>query len=565
MLQFILCCIVSIIFYSCSTSEDLKITSNIVSISVTPTNQSLHLGTIQQFNATGIYSNNTTKDLTASVIWSTATTSVANISNALGSNGMVTPVAQGSTVIMATDSTTNVSGTTTLTVTPAALVSIAVTQTNPSIANGTTKQFTALGTYTDNSTQDITTSVTWNSSSNSVASVSNVLGSTGLATAAGTGSATITAIDPATNVSGNATLTITPATLLSISVTPTNPSIINGMTAQFIAIGTYSDNSTQNLTTSVTWDSSSTSVASISNASGLSGLATAAGAGSTKITATSGSSSVSNSTTLTVSAAVQVVDSSMTGTTAPGWTMAGIAQLTGGVQDPVGSGWLRLTSNSKNQEGSAYFNTAFDISQGAIIQFDFTSWGGTGADGYSVYLFDAATTNFSLGALGGSLAYAQNTSSAGLSNGYVGVGIDEYGNYSNSSEGRVGGLVSGSTLVPNAIGVRGPASSSYEWLGGTGSLSMSTEPLWFNQGSRPSQTGSMYRKAVIYFTPVPAPNYVRVDVYIQFGAGNPLTQVISGLMVGSAPPPTVKIGVTASTGGSTNYHEIRNVSVSNAQ
>jgi hypothetical protein len=255
----------------------------------------------------------------------------------------------------------------------------------------------------------------------------------------------------------------------------------------------------------------------------------------------------------------------MTGTTAPGWTLAGIAQLTGGVQDPVGNGWLRLTSNSKNQEGSAYFNTAFDISQGAIIQFDFTSWGGTGADGYSVYLFDATTTNFSLGALGGSLAYAQNTTSAGLSNGYVGVGIDEYGNYSNSSEGRVGGLVSGSTLVPNAIGVRGPASSSYEWLGGTGSLSMSTEPLWFNQGSRPSQTGSMYRKAVIYFTPVPAPNYVRVDVYIQFGAGNPLTQVISGLMVGSAPPPTVKIGVTASTGASTNYHEIRNVSVSNAQ
>jgi len=390
-----------------------------------------------------------------------------------------------------------------------------------------------------------------------------VSGSHGLATAAGTGSATITAIDPATNVSGNTTLTVTPATLVSISVTPTNPSIINGMTAQFTATGTYSDNSSQNLTTSVTWDSSSTSVASISNTSGLNGLATAAGAGSTTIMATSGS--ISNSTTLTVSAAALVVDSSMTGTTAPGWTLAGIAALTGGNEDPVGDGWLRLTSNSKDQEGSAYFNTAFDISQGAIIQFDFTSWGGTGADGYSVYLFDAATTSFSLGALGGSLAYAQNTTSAGLSNGYVGVGIDEYGNYSNSSEGRVGGLVSGSTLVPNAIGVRGPASSSYEWLGGTGSLSMSTEPLWFNQGSRPSQTGSMYRKAVIYFTPVPAPNYVRVDVYIQFGAGNPLTQVISGLMVGSAPPPTVKIGVTASTGGSTNYHEIRNVSVSNAQ
>ena len=49
--------------------------------------------------------------------------------------------------------------------------------------------------------------------------------------------------------------------LVSIAVTPMNPSIVIGTTAQFTATGTYSDNSTRDLTTSVTWSSSAKSVA----------------------------------------------------------------------------------------------------------------------------------------------------------------------------------------------------------------------------------------------------------------------------------------------------------------
>ena len=36
------------------------------------------------------------------------------------------------------------------------MASIAVTPTNPSIAKGLTEQFTATGTYTDSSTEDLT-------------------------------------------------------------------------------------------------------------------------------------------------------------------------------------------------------------------------------------------------------------------------------------------------------------------------------------------------------------------------------------------------------------------------
>jgi uncharacterized protein YjdB len=187
----------------------------------------------------------------------------------------------------------------TLTVTAATLVSIGVTPANPSIANGTSQQFTATGIYTDHSTQNLTGAVAWSSANTAVAAVSNAVGSNGLATAASQGSTTITAA--LGSVSGSMTLTVTAATLVSIGVTPANPSIANGTSQQFTATGIYTDHSTQNLTTSVTWGSSDPTVVQLSNASGSNGLATAASQGSVTITATVGS--VSGSMTLTVTAA----------------------------------------------------------------------------------------------------------------------------------------------------------------------------------------------------------------------------------------------------------------------
>ena len=173
-----------------------------------------------------------------------------------------------------------------MTVTDATLVSIEVSPAAPSIANGLTQQFTATGRYTDNSTQDLTTQVTWSSSDAAVATVSNAAGSNGLATTAGVGSTTVSATSG--DVSGDTTLTVTDATLVSIEVSPATPSIANGLTQQFTATGRYTDNSTQDLTTQVTWASSNAAVATVSNAGGSNGLATTAGVGSTTVAATSG-------------------------------------------------------------------------------------------------------------------------------------------------------------------------------------------------------------------------------------------------------------------------------------
>ncbi len=86
----------------------------------------------------------------------------------------------------------------------------------------------------------------------------------------------------------------TTPTLTLITVTPANPSVRTGETAQFTSVATYSDNTTQNISGSVTWSSSNTSKATISNT----GLATGVAVGTTTITATSGN--ISGTTALTV-------------------------------------------------------------------------------------------------------------------------------------------------------------------------------------------------------------------------------------------------------------------------
>ena len=58
------------------------------------------------------------------------------------------------------------------------------------------------------------------------------------------------------------------ATLVSISITPPNPSIAPGTTVQFTARGTFSDGTSQTLTASATWTSSNTAI-DISNAAGI--------------------------------------------------------------------------------------------------------------------------------------------------------------------------------------------------------------------------------------------------------------------------------------------------------
>lgn len=246
-------------------------------------------GATQQYAAVATLSDGSTNNVTSAVTWTSSATAVAAINNA----GLATGLASGATTLKAT--VDGISGTATLTVTPAAasLSSITVTPATASLAAGASQQFTATGNYSDGSTANLTSSVTWTSSDPSVATIN----AAGLASGVAAGSATITAALNGVTGAASLTVTATVATLTSIAVTPPNPTFTAGATQQFTATATYSDGSTANVTTTATWASSNPSAATIN----ASGLATGDAAGATTISATL--NSITGSTAATVSAA----------------------------------------------------------------------------------------------------------------------------------------------------------------------------------------------------------------------------------------------------------------------
>ena len=274
----------------------LHVTSaTLTAVTISPALPSIAKGTRQQFVATGSYSDGTTQDLSAQVSWTSATPAVASISSVSGSQGLATGLSAGSTMIGA--SVGALSASTTLTVTGSTLTSISVTPANPSIAKGTSQAFVATGLYSDNSTQDISAAVTWASSAPTIASIGNAAGSAGVALGVAAGHVTISATLSA--ISGSTGLTVTPATLVSIALSPSTPTVAKNSAQQFAATGTYSDSSTQDITALVVWASSDTAVATIGNGRVSRGFATTLAAGQTTISATR--AGVMGSTVLTVS------------------------------------------------------------------------------------------------------------------------------------------------------------------------------------------------------------------------------------------------------------------------
>lgn len=144
-----------------------------------------------------------------------------------------------------------------------ALQSIAITPGNASLGVGATQGFVAIGTYSDATTQNITSTVTWASSAPAVAGID----AAGLVSALTTGASTISAT--LGGVTGSTPLTVTTKTLQSIAVTPAAFSIAAGTGQQLVATGTYSDGSTQVITGSVAWTTANAGVASVGTGTGL--------------------------------------------------------------------------------------------------------------------------------------------------------------------------------------------------------------------------------------------------------------------------------------------------------
>ena len=272
---------------SITGSTSVTVTPSVISsIAVTPGSVTIPAGTTQQFTAMATFTDSSIQDVSSLATWSSSSGSVATVS----SSGLAAAVSVGSSTMTATMG--SISGTGALTVGPAVLQSITLSPQNATMGKGTTLQFTATGNYSDGSTQDLTSLVTWTSSDSNTVSIN----SAGLATGRQFGSITIGAALGPVNASTGLILNKNP--LVSIVVTPVNPSISVGQTQQFTATGTYSDASTQDLTKTAHWSSSSSGVATINNGVSGGGLASGQGVGTATMTATF--QGVSGSTTLTV-------------------------------------------------------------------------------------------------------------------------------------------------------------------------------------------------------------------------------------------------------------------------
>jgi len=164
------------------------------------------------------------------------------------------------------------------------ITALTVAPSNGIVAPGVTQQYTATATYGNNTTADVTSSVTWSASPSNVATISN----TGLLTGGALGTATVKA--QSGSVIASTGVTVANKTVTSVTISPTMQtlSLSTAPTVQFTATATYSDSTTGVVTTTATWSSSDSSKVSISNTSPNNGLATAVATGTSSITATAG-------------------------------------------------------------------------------------------------------------------------------------------------------------------------------------------------------------------------------------------------------------------------------------
>lgn len=253
-------------------------------IQVTAGETTLAVGFTVQLTATGVYSDNSTRDLTSSVSWSSSTPLVASVTT----GGLVSAIAPGNVSFTAT--LDGISGSTGLEVTDATLTGVEVRPLNATIAADTHLQYRAVATFDDASDLDVTSQAAWSSTTGSISAA-------GLLTAGAAGGGTVSATF--SGLTGTTNVTVSGATLVSISITPRNPIVAPGGQVRLLARGTFSDGTVQDLP-NVTWTSATTGTATIDGTGLLRGVA-----GETSvITARQGG--VSGTTTASVAALVSI-------------------------------------------------------------------------------------------------------------------------------------------------------------------------------------------------------------------------------------------------------------------
>ncbi|MBO2455143.1 hypothetical protein J4573_49215 [Actinomadura barringtoniae] len=248
-------------------------------------------------------------------------------------------------------------------------------------------------------------------------------------------------------------------------------------------------------------------------------------------------------------------------TAGTGKTSGGIPACPGGASDGNGSGTLQLTSNDANQSGFVFNNSPRQSGRGASIEFDMYQYDGKpsgkparGGDGISFFLIDGAASPTQAGGYGAGLGYSSTNidskrKAAGLKGGLVGVGFDQYGNFSKASFDALGSGTKAAQL--NNVVIRGGEQARYTYVKGQ----KADGPLALD-ASRERSSAKRHVKVQISTA-----NYMTVDVDYGKGPVREIEQDLDGVKGQPKLPETYKFGFAASTGNARAIHQISGLTV----
>lgn len=254
------------------------------------------------------------------------------------------------------------------------------------------------------------------------------------------------------------------------------------------------------------------------------------------------------------------------------WT---VSRSSGSFTPSIVSGRLQVTQAGTKQSTMAMLKKFFPPAKNRYItvEFDAFAYNGTGADGMAVVLSDASVTPVA-GAFGGSLGYAQKCQNGvagcssdctvsggcpGFSGGWLGVGFDEYSNFSNGSEGRYNASGSGGSLA-KAVAIRGSDGNT------SNKSSLYNYKYLYGTAANAYTSGAKYRVIIDAFE---SHNTI-VSVDVNKNDGNGFISLINGFDINTkndanwvqkAIPDYFRLSVTGSTGSLTNIHELDNLEV----
>lgn len=221
--------------------------------------------------------------------------------------------------------------------------------------------------------------------------------------------------------------------------------------------------------------------------------------------------------------------------------------------DATGNGAFEITPNAKGESGFGLYTRSLETDKGIEVDFDLfqhnaklfkDSLGARGGDGVAFFLINGAASPAAAGDAGGSLGYRN------LPGGLVGLGFDEFGNFSDPRWGGAGGP----GLRPNSIVLRGADSTGYRYITGV----KAPYPL--------AVDGAVARGPAKRHVTIKLSTQNMLSVYVNFFNGKGPLRVIGPIDLnkidGEPPlPPTLKFGFAAATGAATAYHEVQGMTI----